>query len=182
MREVMRIGEMFEKWACQYVVFEELSDVWSYFLADKFGEAYLALLLPDSLAGFDEDDCMRIAFYLRLPLRADGSLCLPVDVRSANPIDGSEFKAFRIQTVRDILADSGVVPFTENGDPFDEEFGAPYFGIYGVGDDGLMEHIADRGTYLEALSLTRKLAPGIELPEEPVCFPGRSAPETSAIL
>lgn len=71
MREVMRIGEMFENWACDHVVFELLSDVWPYFLKDRFGDACLDLLEPDSLAGFDEDYCLRIAYQLRLPMRAD---------------------------------------------------------------------------------------------------------------
>jgi hypothetical protein len=174
MREVMRIGEMFENWACDHVVFELLPDVWPYFLEDRFGDACLGLLEPGALAGFDEDDCLRIAYQLRLPMRADGSLCLPVDVRAANP--ASAFKEFRIQTLRDDLADNDVIPFTEDGDPFDEELGAPYFGLYGVGDDGLMEHIADRRTYAEARCLARKLATGIEVPEVPVCFDGSEAP------
>jgi hypothetical protein len=71
MREVMRIGEMFENWACDHVVFELLSDVWPYFLEDRFGDACLGLRDPDWLAGFDEDDCLRIAYQLRLPMRAD---------------------------------------------------------------------------------------------------------------
>jgi hypothetical protein len=180
MREVMRIAEMFEGWACAHVVFELLSDVWPYFLDDKFGDACLAFMEPDGLAGFDEDDCLRIAYQLRLPIRADGSLCLPVDVRATNPVFDSAFKEFRIQTVRDELADNTVVPFTEDGDPFDEELGAPYFGLYGVGDDGLLEHIADRTTYAEARSLARKLAPGIGFPEVPVCFGSWKATERDA--
>jgi hypothetical protein len=171
MREVMRIGEMFERWACRYVVFELLSDVWPYFLEDRFGGACLGLLEPGALAGFNENDCLRIAYQLRLPMRADGSLCLPVDVRAVNPISDSAFKEFRIQTVRENPADAEVVRFTEEDDPFDEELGGPYFRLSGVGDDGLPEPIADRGTYAEARSLAQKLAPGMEVPEEPVCFP-----------
>jgi hypothetical protein len=34
----------------------------------------------------------------------------------------------------------------------------------GVGGNGLIEHIADRETYSEALSLARKLAPGVAFP------------------
>lgn len=168
----MRVANMFEDWACRHVAFEELGEVWPYFLEDKFGDACLAFMMPGTLAGFDEDDCLRVVFHLRLPVRADGSLCLPVDFRTANPVSDSAFKEFRIQTVRNDLADADVVPFTEEDDPFDEELGAPYFRLYGVGDDGLLEHIADRSTYVEARSLARKLAPGIELPEEPVCFGG----------
>ena len=47
------------------------------------------LLEPGALAGFDEEDCLRVAYDLRLPLRGDGSLCLPFDVRAANPIADS---------------------------------------------------------------------------------------------
>ena len=167
MREVMRIGEMFERWACRYVVFELLSDVWPYFLEDRFGGACLGLRESDWLAGFNEDDCLRVAYQLRLPMRADGTLCLPVDVRAANPVSDSAFKEFRIQTVRENPADTEIVPFTEEDDPFDEELGAPYFRLSGVGDDGLPEPIADRATYAQARSLAQKLAPGMELPEEP---------------
>ena len=32
MREVMRIANQFEEWACQHVEFNELTDVWPYLL------------------------------------------------------------------------------------------------------------------------------------------------------
>lgn len=172
MREVMRVGEMFENWACFHVAFDELVDVWPYLLDERFGATCLEVMDADFLAGFDDDDCLRIAFKLRLPIRVDGSLHLPVDVRATNPFGGGAFQEFRIQTVRNDLVENVVVPYTEDDDPFDENFEIAYFGIYGVNNDGLMEHIADRRTYLEALSLTRKLAPGIDLPSEPVCFRG----------
>lgn len=172
MREVMRIGEMFEKWACRHVVFEELSEVWPYFMADKFGDACLAVLLPDALMHFDSDDCLSVAYHLRLPMRVDGTLRLAIDVRASNPIADSAFKEFRIQTVRDELDDSNVSPFTVDDDPFDEKFGLPYFGLYGIDEDGLLEHIADRTSYMEARNLAQKLAPGMVLPLEPICFAG----------
>jgi len=63
--------------------------------------------------------------------------------------------------VRDSLDDGNTEPFTAGDEPFDENFGAPYFGLYGVGADGILEHVADRRTYTEAVSLVQKLAPGI---------------------
>ena len=74
------------------------------------------------------------------------------------------------RTVRDDLDDGDVAPFTTDDEPFDEEFGPPYFALYGVEDDDLLEHIADRDAYSEALSLAQKLAPGVALPLKPICF------------
>ena len=67
MREVMRIAELFEQWACEHVAFEELTDVWPYLLQDRFGEECLSVLVVESLAEFDERDCRRVAMRLRLP-------------------------------------------------------------------------------------------------------------------
>ncbi len=50
-------------------------------------------------------------------------------------------------TVRDSRDDDFIEAFTVNDDPFDEEWGSPYFGFYGVEEDGLLELIADRSTY-----------------------------------
>ncbi len=36
MREIMRIANRFEAWACSHLVFDELNDVWPYLLEDKF--------------------------------------------------------------------------------------------------------------------------------------------------
>lgn len=170
MREMMRVGNLFEAWACAHVAFDELNDVWPYLMEDKFGDACLEFMLPSTMAEFDDSDCLRVALRLRLPIQADDKLRVPVDVRAPNPIAGSEFREFRIQTVRDDLADGGVVPFTTDDDPFDERFGPPYFGLYGVGSDGLLEHIADREAYSDALNLAHKLGPGVALPLKPICF------------
>jgi hypothetical protein len=170
MRELMRVATMFEAWACEHVVFDEMNDVWPYLMENKFGDACLEVLLPGALVQFDDSDCMRVALRLRLPVQVDDNLRLPVDVRAPNPIAGSEFRTFRIQTVRDALEDGDVVPFTTDDDPFDDEFGPPYFALYGVGNDGLLEHIADRKTYSEVLRLTRNLAPEVALPVRPICF------------
>lgn len=174
MREVMRIGTQFETWACQHVAFNELEDVWPYWLQDHFGEACLAKIFPSGLAKFDETDCLRIALHLRLPVRVGGDLPIPVDLTAPHPQAGAGFKAFRIQTVRGQDEDGDIVPFTADDEPYDEEFvGPPYFGLYGVGHDGLLEHIADRNTYPEVLTLAQKLAPGIAFPERPTYSPSR---------
>lgn len=59
-------------------------------------------------------------------------------------------------------------PYSLDDEPFDEEFGPPYFGLIGVDGDGKLEHIAARWTYSEALSLAQKLAPGVALPVTPI--------------
>lgn len=169
-REMMRVANLFEAWACAHVVFEGFSDVWPYVMEDKFGNACLESILPSALAEFDDSDCLRVSLRLRLPVQADDKLRVPVDVRAPNPIASSEFRAFRIQTVRDDLDGGDMVPFTTDDDPFDEEYGPPYFALYGVGDTGLLEHIADRDTYSDALNLVQKLAPGVALPLKPICF------------
>ena len=179
MREVMRIASLFEDWACQRVEFHGLSDVWPYLLEDKFGDACLEVFELGGFAGFDETDCLRVAIGLGLPVALDDALPLPIDLRAANPVAGSLFREFRIQTVRDSLEDGDVVAFTSTDDPFDEEFGPRYFGIYGIGADGLPEHIADRSNYSEALALAQKLAPGIEFPSH-YAFSKQQPPSSSS--
>lgn len=78
MREVMRIGSLFESWACSHVAFEELGECWPYFLEDHFGAACLKVHTAESLAGFDEADCLRVAMALRLPVWADDDLPVAV--------------------------------------------------------------------------------------------------------
>ena len=171
MRQVMRIGQEFEEWACLHVAFDELGEVWPYFLEDRFGAACLEALLPSALTEFDETDCLRVALRLRLPVKLDEALPIPVDVHAENPVSGSGFRKFRIQTVRTSSGDDEVVPFTESDDPFDENFGSPYFGIYGIDATGEMEHISDRSTYMRAIELLSRLAPGIQFPSEPALHP-----------
>ena len=174
MREVMSIGSRFEEWACQHINFDEVNDVWPYLLEEKFGEACLALLVPSALAKFDETDCLCVALRLRLPVIHDDKLPIPVDVIAPNPIAGIGFREFRIQTVRNSLEDGDVVPFVTDDELFDEQFGKIYFGLYGVGEDGKLEHITDRKTYGEVLNLAQKLAPGIAFPNRPTFSPNRS--------
>lgn len=69
MREVMRVGTIFEDWACRHVDFAELGDVWPYLLEDRFGKECLAVAGAGELATFHENDCLRMALRLGLPIR-----------------------------------------------------------------------------------------------------------------
>ena len=128
MREVMRVSNLFEAWSSTHVAFEELDAVWPYLLERKFGDACVFVSSPMGLVAFDERSCLRVALRLRLPIMLDESLPLPIDVRVGNPVVDSEFRAFRIQSVRDSVEDGHTAPFTLDDDPFDENFGVPYFG------------------------------------------------------
>ncbi len=176
MREVMRVASLFETWACEHVAFNELNDVWPYFLEDNFGDACMKALLPGALAEFDDADCLRVGIGLRLPIALDDKLPLPIDMRVPNPVPGSMFRELRIQTMRHSLDGDDVVPFTADDDPFDEEFAPPYFSLYGTNNDGRLEHIADRRTYPEILDLARKLAPGVAFSTKPI-FTSPSQPK-----
>ena len=167
MRVIMRAGTRFEEWACAHIEFEALDHCWPYLLEEKFGEACVALKDVTSLDEFDDNDCLEVALRLRLPVKAAGSLPIPVDVSAGNPIVESEFQTFRIQTVRE-CSDGCIEPFTSVDDPFDERFGQPFFGLYGVCHDGLLEHISDFDTYAATVSLVRKLAPGVQFPSAPI--------------
>lgn len=166
MRVIMRAGTRFEEWACGHVVFDALDEVWPYLLEEKFGEACVALKDFTSLNEFSDSNCLEVALRLRLPVKADGSLPIPVDVSAINPIAESEFRRFRIQTVRE-CSEGVIEPFISFDDPFDERFSPLLFGFYGVCDDGLLEHIADFDSYAAAVSLARKLAPGIQFSDTP---------------
>ena len=69
MREVMRIADSFERWACRFVWFEELDDVWPYLMAVQFGSACLDTIKAGELTSFIETDCARVAARLGLPMR-----------------------------------------------------------------------------------------------------------------
>lgn len=167
MREVMRVANWFEEWCCRHVAFEQLDDVWPYLLEDRFGAACLEIMDAGSLVGFDVDDCLRAALKLRLPMWVDGSLPLPFCVEAPNPLAGAKFRRMRIETVRHELDEEGeTAPFTEDDDPFDETYGAPFFCIYGVDQEGVLVHIADRDTYQAARNLMADLLPGIGFPEK----------------
>lgn len=167
-RELMRVAVMFEEWACMHVAFDHMEDAWSYYLDNCFGEACLAGMDASAIASFDADDCLRVAFRLLLPVWENGELPIPVDVVVDNTCADSAFKAFRIQTVRDFLSEPLVVPYTDSDCPFDENLGERYFGIYGIDEDGFLEHIADRVSYGLARELVLKMVPGADCAERVV--------------
>jgi hypothetical protein len=166
MRVVMRAGTKFEEWACAHIQFEALDECWPYLLKDRFGEACVALKDVTSLAEFGEKDCVSVALRLRLPIKLGKMHPSPVDVSASNPITESEFRQFRIQTIRE-FCDGEIETFSAADDPFDDNFSAPFFGLYGVCHDGFLEHISDFNSYSSAVSMARKLAPGIQFPDEP---------------
>ena len=168
MRVVMSIGTRLEAWACAHLAFSELVDVWPYLLDDKFGDACLRVLPPCSLEDFDDDDCLRVALLLRLHVKLCDDLPVPIDLTAANSVDGSPFTSFRIQTVRDRVKGDKRVAFTPDDDPFDEDFGTPYFVLHGIGRDKGQEHVADRRTYAEIAGLAQCLSPGAAFPEYPI--------------
>lgn len=167
MRQVMRVAEEFERWACDHVCFDSLGDVWPYLLEDRFGKACLEILEPIALARFDRADCLRVALRMRLPIALAPDLPVPIDVRVASPLANSGFREFRIQTVRDRIEEDDTEPFVASNDPFDADFGLSYYSVYGVGEDGSLQHIANRRSYEEAANLLRMLVPGIALPIKP---------------
>ncbi len=164
MRVIMRIATRFETWACLHIAFSELDDVWPYLLEGKFGTACVSVVGAENLASFDDSDCLRVALHLLLPVKLSDGLPVPVDVTAENTVQDSLFRAFRIQTVRTLAEEDICEPFTTTDEPFDDHYSQPHFALYGVGADGLLEHIADRRTYANAAELARSLAPGIAFP------------------
>lgn len=167
MREVMRIANQFENWACCHVDFNEFSEVWAYYLGDNFGNVCLSVLSLSCLMEFNKDDCLRIALQLNLPVIISGNLPVPIDLTVPNPIPAAVFCEFRIQTVRDSLQDNEPKPFVAGDEPFDENFNGVYFSLYGIESNGRLEHIADRRTYEQVLDLAQKIAPSISFPVSP---------------
>lgn len=165
MREVMRVGRQFEEWSCQHIDFDELTDVWPYLLQDRFAKTCFDLLRWEVLTQFDEDDCLRTALALQLPVRADVGLSVPVDVKAVLPKSDSSFVAFRIQTVRRDLEHGDICAYVMGDEPDDSNFSEPWFALYGMDDDGLCDHIADRKTYSALVALAHRLCPGIAFPE-----------------
>jgi hypothetical protein len=148
---------------CQHIDFPELDESWPYLLQDRFGEACLQSKTATELTAFAEPDCLRVALRLRLPVRRDQGLPVPVDLHADLPSRNaaSGFRAFRIQTIRDELPGPQCAAFTWDDDPYDAAFGPPFFGLYGVTATDLSEHIADRPTLAAALALAQNLVPGV---------------------
>lgn len=171
MRELMRVGDLFENWCCEHVEFEAMEEVWSYLLEERFGAVCLEVVDAASFMHFDRDDCLRVAFKLQIPLRADGSIPVPVCVDTPNRSHAAGFVRLRIQTVREELGEDGqMAAFTEADEPFDENYGPPFFGIYGVHGDDLLEHIADRTSYDGARALMLNLMPELRFPARVIAF------------
>jgi hypothetical protein len=164
MREVMRIATLFETWACEHVEFEEITDVWPYLLENSFGKACLGLCDGCSLQHFDRTECLSVALGLGLPIRYAEELGLPLDIAVPNTVLGSPFAQFRIQTMRQCLGEREVEAFAFDDDPQDENYETPFLALYGVGADGILEHIKDFDRYADAVDLAAKLAPGIAFP------------------
>jgi hypothetical protein len=168
MREVMRIGEIFESWACCHVAFEETDEVWPYFLHDCFGPACLMLLGADELSSFAENDCLRIAMQLHLPVRLSEGLPIPVDLSFPNPSQGSAFLEYRIQTMRRLVGEDGFEAFRSGDDPWDDEYEMPFFSLQALDRGGRYEWIADRKTYEDAAELLGNLVTAIPMPTGPL--------------
>jgi hypothetical protein len=92
---------------------------------------------------------------------------VPVNLSAPNPVTGSPFHQFQIRSVRIHHEDHDVWRYNVDDDPDDAEYGPVYFGLYGLDEAELAEHIADRDSYAGAFELAQKLAPGIAFPAEP---------------
>ncbi|MBE7498106.1 MAG: hypothetical protein HS117_24460 [Verrucomicrobiaceae bacterium] len=78
-REVMRIAELLETWACENVAFDALEDVWPYLLEEKFGCACLEHVHVDGLTTFALMDCPMVAMNMEVPLMYRDGRNLPPD-------------------------------------------------------------------------------------------------------
>ncbi|MCB1276161.1 hypothetical protein [Prosthecobacter sp.] len=173
-RKVMRIATLFENWACENVAFEALDHVWPYLLEAKFGDACLAHVNMDGLITFDAMDCLVVAMGMNLPLWYRDGFKLPLDLTAANPVQGSSFVRWRIQTVRRLQGEEDMEPMCYGDDPHDADYEPPVLALYGIDADGLLEHIRDSATYAEVRSLASNLAPGVAFPERPMLIPAHA--------
>lgn len=55
--------------------------------------------------------------------------------------------------------------FCVDDEPFDENYGKPYFRLSGMIDDRTAEPIANRATYAEILALARKITGDFSFPD-----------------
>jgi hypothetical protein len=164
-RELMRVALIFEEWACTYVAFPHIDDVWSYYLELIFGISCLKVINADCLASFGRDDCLRLAYVMEIPVWGDTELPVPVDIVIENTDSGSLLKALRIQTVRRILPTEKLVPYSEGDDLFDSRFGDRLFGIYSIDTNGITVQIDYRNSYQDVRTFVSRLVPGASLPE-----------------
>lgn len=174
MREIMRVGELFEAWSVAHVLFEELEEVWPYLLEDQFADACLKSLPAGSLSSFGDSDCFHVALSLKLPLHGRNGLSIPVDLRRQNPLTTSRFKFYQILSVREHSTDKMNHPFDPLNEPTHESYDKIFYAFYGIDEDGVSEHIANRSSYAEARSLANALIPNIGFPKSPRFLPERT--------
>lgn len=167
MREIMRVGELFEAWSVAHVIFDELDEVWPYLLEEKFADACLHTRQPGSLSSFDDTDCFCTAIQLKLPLHGRNGLPIPCDLRRQNPLTTSRYRSYQILSVQEHLTENHIHPFSSVDDLADERYGKIFYGFYGIDEHGEAAHIADRNTYAEARTLAHALFPNIGFPESP---------------
>lgn len=131
MRQCMRVGELFETWACDHVDFEALDDVWPYMMQDKFADAAKS-------AGFDplnlreingDAECLEIAKALKLTLRPTVShtrtleILRCVEKSSSWPIDITPNEVSMLSDLAEAEGDEIIL--TTLGEMELEEFDAP---------------------------------------------------------
>lgn len=172
MREVMRVGTLFETWCCRHVAFDELDEVWPYFIADNFGPTWTRIEDAYSLAAFNERDCLRAAWYLGVPIRISNEFVLPLAVRAQNPTSTLPFTQFWIRTTQTSINSNDTKLFTVFDDLFDKRFSTPCYSLYGDNTSGDTEHIASRATYQLIASFASRLIPNVAFPSEVVCRRG----------
>jgi hypothetical protein len=167
MRQLMRVASLFESWCVDRIDFECLDDVWPYLLEDRLGDACLEVMGPECFASFDETDCLRVALHLRLPVKVVEGLAVPVNLTEENTNPASSFRHLQIRTMRLFEPGGDIQQYGIGDDPEDSDYGPIIYGLYGLEEDGIAEHIADRDTYADARELALKLAPGVAFPELP---------------
>ncbi len=86
MRVVMRIATRFEAWACDHISFDDLDDVWPYLMEEKFGVACVEAMGVENLAAFGDDDCLRVAMLMKLPVKPSDAFCIYTNTVFQGPI------------------------------------------------------------------------------------------------
>ena len=170
MRECLRIATTFEEWACSHVCFEEITEVWPYFLEEQFGSVCLEHIPLEHLASFRRDDSFSVSLKLKIPLLHTKVMVLPLNIEVQNPNLDSEFKAIKIQTVHRLIESNSIEPFTKSKINELEHSNNPFYAIYGRDSKNLLIHISDQLCYENAHKLCQKLFPGINFPKTPPAF------------
>lgn len=172
MRHAMNIATEFENWACVHVCFESSTEVWPYFLHENFGSVLLEIVTVGGLMDFDTHDCLRVALRLGCHIYYSDALPLPLCLEVLNPSLGERFEKVRIEVVHLSLDGRSYSPITADHIIASPRPLLPIYGIYGVDSNGLLEHMADRSTYVQARSLVLRLFPSLGFAEELTPFQG----------